>query len=333
VFQVGTSARDFAVQSGYVNRQARWTWGVVGGQMPAVFGSSRTYPSDRTADATIAREHVWLLQTHRQGMGLVAYPFSRVQRLELTSGVHVISFGRETRTRLYSRSTGSLLDERTDRVRAARGIRLFESAAALVYDSSLPGPTAPVLGQRSRFEIAPTFGDVSLVTVTADYRRYFMPAPPFTLAFRVHHVGRYGPGAADGRLLPLVWTLRDLVRGYSLREAAGQPCTASACEPLTEFGTRKMLVGNVELRAPILGPFGMLRRWYALPVDAFVFADIGAFESSPDADARSTRMMLRSAGAGVRLNAGGFVFEVAGARPFDRSTRGWTVAANFRPGF
>ena len=28
------------------------------------------------------------------------------------------------------------------------------------------------------------------------------------------HIGRYGSGADDPRLLPLAWTLRDLVRGY-----------------------------------------------------------------------------------------------------------------------
>ena len=39
---------------------------------------------------------------------------------------------------------------------------LFETGAALVHDSSVAGATAPVLGTRSRFEIAPTFGDLSL---------------------------------------------------------------------------------------------------------------------------------------------------------------------------
>jgi hypothetical protein len=262
---------------------------------------------------------------------LVAYPFSRVRRLELTGGVHAISFGREIRTRLYERASGTLVDERTARPAAARPVTLFESAAAFVHDSSVAGPTAPVLGGRSRFEIAPTFGDLSLVTVTADYRRYFMPAQPLTVALRLQHVGRYGPDAADSRLLPLVWTVRDLVRGYTIRDAVGSSCSPRVCEPLTEVGTRRLFVANLELRAPLLGPLGLLRQSGILPVDTFVFADLGSFAST--FGGRESRTTLRTAGAGARLNATGFVFEFAAARTLDRAGRDWTLAVNFRPGF
>jgi hypothetical protein len=97
---------------------------------------------------------------------------------------------------------------------AGAPLTLFETAAALVYDSSLFGATGPVLGSRYRLEIAPTLGDLSMVTLSADYRRYFMPVRPVTIAVRVEHVGRYGDAAGDPRLLPLVWSIRDLVRGY-----------------------------------------------------------------------------------------------------------------------
>jgi hypothetical protein len=317
------------VQSAYVHRRSRWTWGIVGAQMPAVFGSTRTgSPAD---GSMIVRETLSMRQTHRQGMALAAYPFSRFQRLELTGGIHAVSFTGELRTRSYARSSGALVNEDTARVPAPRGVMLAESAAALVHDTSVTGPTAPVLGRRSRFELAPTVGDLTFVTLTADYRRYFMPASPLTVAVRLHHVGRYGADAGDGRLLPLVWTLRDLVRGYALREATGRPCTASACEPLTELGTRRLFVGNIELRAPLWGPLGMFGRSGPLPVDAFVFGDLGGFTSITDRHRAHTT--LRSAGAGARVNAAGFVFEIAAARPFDRAGNSWTVVANFRPGF
>ena len=228
--QVGTRARDFAFQTAFVNRQSRWTWGFLGAQLPVGFVSSRTRPDGPDG---VARESESFRQTHHQAMAMIAYPFSRVRRLELTTGLHSIAFGRELRTRTYDGSTGHLVGEHEQRLPAPAHIALLESAAALVYDSSVAGPTAPVLGQRSRFEIAPTFGDLSYVTVTADYRRYVMPARPFTLALRVQHVGRYGAGATDSRLLPLVWTVRDLVRGYTMREAVGRPCPALACEPLS----------------------------------------------------------------------------------------------------
>jgi hypothetical protein len=43
--------------------------------------------------------------------------------------------------------------------------------------------------------------------------------------------------------------------------------------------------------------------------------------------------VLYSAGAGVRLNAGGFIFEFDVVRPLAGTDRGWKVALNFRPGF
>jgi hypothetical protein len=326
--QVGARARDFAVQSTYIDRRSRWTWGVVGAQLPASFSSSRTYADGDPA--VIARDVEAVRQTHRQGMALAAYPFSRSRRIELTGGLHAVAFDREIRTRRYARADGALIEESTASAPAARGIVLAEAAAAAVYDTSVAGPTAPVLGRRSRFEVAPTFGDLSFVTVTADYRRYDMPVRPITVALRVQHVGRYGADAGDPRLLPLVWTIRDLVRGYSLREAAGRPCTTAACDPLTDFGTRRLFVGNIELRAPVLGPLGLLKKGL-VPVDAFLFADLGRFESASGSG--TTRTNLRTIGAGARVNAAGFVFEVAAAHPYDRAGAGWTVAANIRPGF
>jgi hypothetical protein len=102
-----------------------------------------------------------------------------------------------------------------------------------------------------------------------------------------------------------------------------------------------MAIGNVELRVPVVGPFGRVSGATALPVDAIVFADGGAFWSAPTpsliASLASTGATpahtLRSVGAGVRLNAGGFVFEFDGARTLDQQPRGWTFVVNFRPGF
>ena len=118
-----------------------------------------------------------------------------------------------------------------------------------------------------------------MVTLTADYRRYLMPIRPLTVAMRVQHVGRYGADATDSRLLPLVWTVRDLVRGYSLRDAVGRSCATSDCQVLTEAGARRATVGNVELRIPFVGPLGVIRESGPLPIDAFLFADIGWFAS------------------------------------------------------
>jgi Tol biopolymer transport system component len=307
--QVGGSLADFAVQTAYVNRQSRWNWAVIGGQIPIVIGDSRFVASGESLTHELAVSR----QIHRQLAGMAMYPFSASQRFEISAGAHGISFDRELTTQVYSSATGQLLSEGKDRVAGGRGLMLIDSAAALVYDTSVFGSTAPVLGTRYRLEAASTAGDLSLVTLTADYRRYLMPVRPVSVAFRIEHVGRYGSGAGDPRLLPLVWTLRDLVRGYDPREV---------------LTTARMTVANAEVRVPLVGPFGRLSGSNALPIDALLFADAGALDT-----ASHVRTMLRSVGAGIRLNAGGFVFEFDAVRPLDPQPRGWTLAVNFHPGF
>lgn len=312
--QFGTSARDLAVQTSYVNRQSRWNWGVLGAQVPMTIGNSRLFSTDVPGDAsTITRETELLRQVHRDVSGLVMYPFTAARRLELSAGLHAISFDRQFATQVYASTTGRLIQEGEGGGPAGAPVTLFEAAAALVHDSSVFGATGPVLGSRYRLEAAPTLGELSLLTLSADYRRYLMPVRPFTVAVRVEHVGRYGDAAGDPRLLPLVWSLRDLVRGY---------------DPRPVLTTAQLVVSNVELRVPIIGPFGRVSGSNVLPLDAVIFADGGAFRS-----ASGSVTTLRSVGAGFRVNAGGFILEFDAVRPLDLLSRGWTMAVNFRPGF
>src|SRR4030095_2963455 len=110
------------------------------------------------------------------------------------------------------------------------------------------------LGQRYRFDVAPTFGDLKLLTVVADYRRYVIPIRPFTVALRVQHVGRYGSDADDPRLLPFVWIVQDVVRGYAGRALPATGCAVARgnCELLDVASTRQLLATSVELRFPIV---------------------------------------------------------------------------------
>jgi WD40 repeat protein len=316
--QFGSSMREFASQTAYINRQSRWTWGIIGGQLPIEIGSSRFFVSDAAAPSAITREIQVERQVHRQLAGLASYPFSAARRLELTGGVHAMSSDRQIATQVYASDTGQLVRQTQEQHPIGAAVTLVETAAALVYDTSVFGATAPVLGTRYRLEASPAFGGLSLVTLSADYRRYLMPVRPFSLAFRFQHAGRYGEDGNDPRLVPLVWTLRDLVRGY---------------DPDDVLTTSRFTVANAELRVPLIGPFGRVSAANALPVDAFAFADAGVFDSRTIATAALTRTMLRSAGAGVRLNAGGFVFEFDAVRKFDQLPGAWNFVVNFRPGF
>src|SRR5262249_30304521 len=151
---------------------------------------------------------------HRQITGAAFYPFSSAKRLEFSAGVQAIGFGSQTETFNYSGITGQLLNQTTVTNPSDPTIFLGETKAALVYDTSTFGATSPILVKRYRFAVAPTFGALTFPTVTADYRQYWMPVRPFTVAIRLMHLGRYGTDANDTRLLPLAWTVRDIVRGY-----------------------------------------------------------------------------------------------------------------------
>jgi hypothetical protein len=79
---------------------------------------------------------------------------------------------------------------------------------------------------------------------------------------------------------------------------------------------------------------GLLSRAAAfagLPIEGLVFTDVGRF-SMPDR-LGNTSSLLRSAGAGVRINAAGMIFEFDGVRRFDAAAPGWAFSFNLRPGF
>jgi hypothetical protein len=209
-----------------------------------------------------------------------------------------------------------------------------EMDAAFVHDTTVSGPTGPVIGKRLRLELQPAFGRLAFTDVLVDARRYFMPVKPVTLAMRVEHVGRYGPDAADQRLTPLVVGLQTRVRGYDLRTFMADECgrTATECSLLGELTGARLAVMNLELRAPLLGLLAGDIYYGRVPIEAIAFVDAGLMWTR-DAAAGLERDQFRSIGAGARANLGGFLFELTAARPFDRGGAGWTASLLLRPGW
>ena len=318
--QVGKSRDDFAYQVSYLNMRSRWNWGVLTSQVPWLTGSTISHGT--IGEPKIVRETDVLREVHRQIHGAAVYPFSSAKRLELSGGLQAIGFGSQTMTSEYSGFTGRLMNQTTVNNPADPTLWLGESHAALVYDTATFGPTSPILGRRYRFAVAPTFGGLTFTTVTSDYRQYWMPLRPFTVAIRVMQLGRYGTDAADARLLPLVWTIRDIVRGY------GDLGTGPSS--LGTLSASRMLVGNGEVRFPIAGLFSHASQFGGLPIEGLAFTDFGRFWM-PDR-LRGATSLLRSVGTGVRINAAGMIFELDAVRRFD-AARGWTFSFNLRPGF
>jgi dipeptidyl aminopeptidase/acylaminoacyl peptidase len=318
--QVGKSRDDFAYQVNYLNMRSRWNWGVFTSHVPWLRGS--TISRGTIGEPTVVRETEVRREVHRRLHGVAVYPFSSAKRLEFSGGLQAIGFGSQTITSAYSGVSGRLMNETTVRNPADPTMWLGESHAALVYDTATFGPTSPILGRRYRFAVAPTFGGLTFTTVTADYRQYWMPRRPFTIAMRVMHLGRIGADAADARLLPLIWTIRDLVRGYG--DFGTGPSSLGA------LSASRMLVTNGEIRFPIAGLFSHRSSFAGLPIEGLAFTDFGRFWM-PGRFGGATSL-LRSVGTGVRINAAGMIFELDGVRRFD-AARGWTFSFNLRPGF
>jgi hypothetical protein len=318
--QVGKTRDDFAYEVAYLNMRSRWNWGVLTSEVPWLTGA--TTSQGKIGDAKVVHETDVLKEVHRQIHGAAVYPFNSAKRLELSGGLQAIGFGSQTITSEYSGLTGQLLNQSTVNKPGDPTLWLGETHAALVYDTATFGATSPILGRRYRFAVSPTFGGLTFTTVTADYRQYWMPVKPFTVAIRAMYLGRYGGDGGDSRLLPLVWTVRDVVRGYG--DLGVGPSS------LGSLSASRMLVGNAEIRFPILGLFTRTSHANALPIEGLAFTDFGRF-AMPDRLGGVTSQ-LRSAGTGVRINAAGMIFELDAAHRFDVA-RGWTFAFNFRPGF
>jgi hypothetical protein len=314
--QVGKQSTDNAFQIIYANRRSRWNWGLSGGRVPALVGLTESIvPSDAEAGAIVRRLDLFE-QVHREVTGTLAYPFSRAKRFEATLGLDAITFDDRATVSTYS-AVGARLDESSSTRPNLPAATIVQTGAALVYDTAIFGPTSPILGQRYRFGLASSFGDIRVVTAVADYRRYLMPLRPFTLALRLQGVARMGGQADDPRLLPLVWNMRDLVRGFDTDAET--------------IRTTRYALGNVELRFPLAAAVG--RATSSLPLEGLAFADCGAFGVPALRDASSAARGLCSAGGGVRLNAAGFVFEFDAVRPIGVPRSGWRLGVNFLPGF
>jgi len=318
--QVGTKASDFALETAYINRRSRWNWGVTGAQVPWIVDASvATRNAENAAgQSVVLRESLLDRQQHRQVSGLAIYPLNRARRIEMSAGVDAVSFSRQVTTTTFSASTFRRIGESTTSSPSARNATSFLTAAALVHDTTVFGGTGPTMGERYRASIGATVGDLMVTTASGDYRRYFAPNDRLTIGPRGQQVSRFGRDTADPRLLPLVWSPRDIVRGY-MRDG------------VAERSSHLSLV-NLEARTPLAAFVGRAVGQRLLPVDLFAFSDWGRFSAPRTLALASASRQLWSAGFGARVNAAGFVFEFNGARPLTR-TPGWHFVVNFRPGF
>ena len=336
-----TTAKDFGGQAVYVNQTRRLNWGVLGAQIPYLSGAYATSTLGTRGDDVIETDQIVLLrQTEQSAAGLLAYPLDRSRRVEVQGGVSRLSFDQIVTTQSYSLLTGAIYDTSTRTSATGTPLTLGTSSVAYVFDTSATGATSPIAGQRYRLEASPVVGTIRFTGLLADYRRYVMPVSFYTIAVRAMHYGRYGSGGEDSRLYPVYLGYPGFVRGYEAASIDTSEClaiTTSTCPLFDRLLGSRVLVGNVELRFPLLRPFGASRSMYGpVPIEVGLFTDAGVAWSRGQKPSvlGGARNGVTSAGVAFRVNLFGFaVAEFDAVRPFERPRKGWTFAFNFLPGW
>ncbi|MBA3271250.1 MAG: PD40 domain-containing protein [Acidobacteria bacterium] len=340
VLQVNGGFEDFGGQVSYLNRKHRWNWGGVVEQIPYVTGGLIGGVQNINGQQVLVEQLVRDRQVDRRIMGVAQYPLSRARRFEFGASIRNLSFNRSIDRRGFSFNTGELLFEDSSKTPLGDPLTLGELTAAFVHDTSLFGATGPILGHRSRFEVAPAWGDLRFTNVVADARHYVMPFTPVTIAGRFLHVGRYGGDSESQMLSPLFVGFPSLVRGYDIGSFDFDDCQVDAngaCSAVDQLIGSKLMVAGLEVRAPLVGLFTGNLEYGPIPAELIAFFDAGVAwdnDSRPSGFGNGTRPWARSFGAGVRVNALGYlIVELAAVRAIDRLDDSWRFVFGIRPGF
>lgn len=334
----------FAVQ--YFNQRERWNFGGAAQRVPVIYGGFTQFLDPDQPSLLIQRiARIRLFDSSLQGFA--QYPFSSVQRAEISAGLRRISRDIQLYDYAFDRVTNIYVGERREEIEGT-SLNLFETTAALVYDSSLLGYTSPFAGQRYRFQVTPTLGELQFVQALADYRRYLF-ANPFTLAIRGLHIGRYGRDSEpviDGeRIIDDIYLGQPwYIRGYSdtFSSCQDQQGFGSDCQLVEHLLGSKIAVASAEIRFPLIRQLVLGSAIGFPPIEGVVFGDAGIAwtnDSSPifrrglPEDPTAERGILTSAGVGARVNMLGIVvIEIDYVNAFQRE-RGWHWQFNFIPGF
>jgi Tol biopolymer transport system component len=337
--QVTSRFDEFGGTLLYLNRKHRWNWGAAIDQTPYV---ARAFDAGVTlvGGQPIYLENEYrILQIDRSVSGILSYPFSRAQRIELNGGVRQIGFKQDVTSRAYDYTTGQQLTEDRSTIAEEPTLNLGEASAALVFDTSINGVTSPIRGTRYRLEVSQSAGSLTYTGLLGDFRTYLMPVRPFTFAFRGMFYGRYGTDAEDLRLPTLYLGYPGLVRGYDSGSFESFECGLQpdgSCPVFDRLLGSRLAIFNAEMRFPLWAAFGGDNFYGPLPIEMAVFADSGVAwgQTGSVLFGGTNKEPVSSVGAAMRVNLFGFaVGEIDYVRPLDRPGKGWMWQFNLRPGF
>jgi Tol biopolymer transport system component len=336
--QVTSRFDEFGGSAFYLNRKHRWNWGLGADQTPYVSRGYATGFGVAGGQDVLVEDEFRILQVDRGVSGVLAYPFSRAQRIEVSGGARQIAFKQDVTSRTFDLSGTQLSEDKSD-LGSFPTLNLAQASAALVFDTSISGVTSPIRGSRYRLELSQNAGSLTYTGALADVRTYLMPIRPYTLALRGLYFGRFGSDADDPRLPIMYLGYPGLVRGYDSGSFRAGECgaqTDGSCPAFDRLIGSRVAVANAELRFPLWGAFGGGNFYGPLPVELGVFSDAGIAwgGTSSTRFANGDHHPVVSVGATARINVLGFaVAEINYVRPLDRPGRGWLWQFNLQPGF
>jgi Tol biopolymer transport system component len=326
------------VLAAYSNLSRRLNWAVGVQQEPYFYTDLSAYVGDVPVPGEISLITDIRRLVFRSVFAQANYPFSRFQRLELgLRGTNVsedvyrivepINIFRDITVQQFDIDSKSY----------------FQPSAALVFDNSLFGYTAPFAGRRYRFSVGQNIGDWQFTELLADFRRYDKIAGPVTFATRGLFVGRIG---RDEREFRIFAGIPELIRGNTSGSYRDNECllvndvgTQTGCAALDRLVGTRIAVGSAELRFPLLTPQVFRNLPSAVPpLEAALFFDIGlawedgntvVWEREEGDDPVNVREPLMAYGASVRSNLFGFlILRLDYSRPLRRQGVGhlWTLS-------
>ena len=336
--QVTNRFDEFGGQLFYLNRTHRWNWGVGVDQTPYISSAFATSFDTVNGENVYIEREFRIKQIDRGFSGLISYPFSSARRVEFSGALRQLTLAEDVTDRTFDLFGNQLSQDRTD-LTTFPTLNLGQTAAALVYDTSISGITSPIKGSRYRLELSQSAGSITYTGTLLDYRTYVMPVRPYTFALRGLYFGRYGRDAEDQRLPMLYLGYPGLVRGYDPGSIEAGECGTQingSCPTFDRMIGSRVAVANAELRFPLWGAFGGDRFYGPLPIEVGVFGDTGVAwgSTSRPSFAGGDQTPVSSFGGVMRINLLGFaVAEIDYVRPLNRPGRGWMWQFNLMPGF
>ncbi len=366
---------DFGAQVAYTHQKSRIDWGVSLSHIPYVSAalSSSIDPDPNGGPNPVYNEKYDLIHTFVDQLALFSsYPFSRVNRFEVSTGLLRYSYRIDRYNNYYqynpnTKIVGANIGAQHEKLSSEKTTQsygtylnpfsLYQIGGAFVGDNSFWGITAPLNGRRYRLGLEAYLGDYHLGVYTLDFRRY-VRLKPITIAGRLYGYGRFGTD--EKRLYPLYVGYDYYIRGYNPNSFHNSGSASDNGFNVNQLTGSRIAVANLEVRLPFTGPkklSAIESKFFFTDLNAFF--DIGiayygdskiAFDSQPSVvnstpapttnDPNATNVVYNrtpaiSAGISLRVNLFGvLIIEPYYAIPFQRTDIGFGIfGLNLAPGW